>query len=439
MLANELWTKTLPLLQMRMPGRYNSTFQFCKGVDVVDDQFTLEVPGFYSTDKQSTDRPIIEESIYEASDGVRYQVRFRVNNVPSPAPHAAISSVQVVQPQPGVVGLSPRFTFDSFVIGTHNRFAHAAALAVSDKPGLAYNPLFIYGSTGMGKTHLMHAIGQRVLAANPRAKVCYVKSETFTNEVIDGIREDRMRELRRRYRETDVLLIDDIQFIERTQATQEEFFHTFNELHMANKQIVITSDKPPKQLPEIEDRLRSRFESGLLTDIQAPDLDTRIAILRKKADEGGHVVPEDVLDFVAGTFHDSVRALEGAFMRVIAYSEMDRVSPTLELAHKALGTNHIQPITIERITAIVAKTYDVTVEELISERRSQDITRPRFIACYLCRDMTGSSFHLIGRFFRRDHTSIMHGVKTIKTLLEEDPQLAAQITYLRGRVASGLN
>ncbi|MEB3299658.1 MAG: chromosomal replication initiator protein DnaA [Candidatus Sericytochromatia bacterium] len=438
MKPDELWSRTLPLLHLRMPGRYNSTFQFCRGVEVAEDVFTLEVPSFYSPDKQSSDRPIIEESIYEASDGVRYQVRFKVNAMPiatTPAP----AGVQIIQPQPASHGLSPKFTFDSFVIGAHNRFAHAAALAVSDKPGRSYNPLFIYGSTGLGKTHLMHAIGHRILASNPRARVCYVKSETFTNEVIDGIREDRMRELRRRYRETDLLLIDDIQFIERTQATQEEFFHTFNELHMANKQIVITSDKPPKQLPEIEDRLRSRFESGLLTDIQAPDLDTRIAILRKKAEEGGHLVPEEVLDFVAGTFHDSVRALEGAFMRVIAYSEMDRVSPSLEIAHKALGTGQIQPVTIERITTLVARTFEVSVEDLVSERRSQDITRPRFIACYLCREMTGLSFQEIGRFFRRDHTSIMHSVKTIKKHLENDSQLAAHVTYLRGRIASGAN
>jgi chromosomal replication initiator protein len=308
-------------------------------------------------------------------------------------------------------------------------------MAVSDKPGGTYNPLFIYGASGLGKTHLMHAIGHRLLATNPRAKVVYVSSEKFTNEVITGIRTDSMNDLRKRYRDLDLLLIDDIQFIERTTATQEEFFHTFNALYEHGKQIVIAGDRPPKQLPQIEERLRTRFEWGLQTDIQAPDLETRIAILRKKADLETIVVPDDVLDFIAGAMCDNVRELEGAYLKVVAFASIHGRPVSRELAIEVLGTANVRPITMARICEVVAEAYNVTAEDLVGPRRVKEFTLPRHIACYLVREMTGASFQAIGRHFRRDHTSIMHGIKNISEELLCDTNLGANIAHLKSRIS----
>lgn len=449
MQAEDLWNRTLPILKERIfPGRFESFYKRVRAVelDQEDQTLTLEIPNGYPRDIANRDRSTIEESIYQAANGIQYQVRFRMATaeetnglVPGahaePAMHPATAPLNQNHP----TGFpNPKYTFASFVAGKHGQFAYAAAQAVADNPGRAYNPLFIYGATGLGKTHLMHAIGHKLLQVNPRARICYVPSEKFTNEVINGIRTETMNDLRQRYRSIDLLLIDDIQFIEGKAATQEEFFHTFNTLHEAGKQVVIASDRPPKDLAHLEARLRTRFEWGLLTDIQAPDLETRIAILRKKAELDNFQVPDEVVEFIAGAFHDSVRELEGAFIRVMAFASLNNLPPSLEIAQQILGTN-VRQVTKERIRAVVAEHYSVTEEDLRSPRRNKEFTLPRHIACYLIREMTGASFQLIGRFFDRDHTSIMHGISKIREEVSSDNQLAATIAFLKTKINAAVN
>ena len=444
MQAEEIWNLALPKLKDRMPGRYESFIKAFVPIDFNGQILTLQTPMGYLPVFANSDRPTIEQSVYEAANGARIQVNFSMaearsvlETVPAPPPNLEFTPPRGTQPLAAhaAVGiLNPKYTFDSFVVGNHGKFAHAAAWAVANNPGKAYNPLFIHGGVGLGKTHLMHAIGHLLLLANPRAKVAYVSTEKFTNEVINGIRTESMNDLRTRYRSIDLLLIDDIQFIERTTATQEEFFHTFNALHEAGKQLVIVSDRPPKQLTHLEDRLRNRFEWGLQTDIQAPDLETRIAILRKKAEQDGFEVPDEVLDFIAGAYHDNVRELEGAFIRVMAFASLNGSKPTLDSAQHILGTANVKPVTMERIATVIADHFNVSLEDLQSPKRNKEYTQPRHIACYLIREMTGSSFQAIGRFFDRDHTSIMHGINKVKGEIALDMTKAASMMHLKGRI-----
>jgi len=446
MQAEDLWNKTLPILKARMPGRYESFYKVCKAIDLDDQTLTLEIPSGYPRDWANRDRGAIEESVYEAANGTEYQVRFKIGSaeengfgaihIAEPVPQQATAPLTRQETHTGFP--NPKYTFASFVAGKHGQFAHAAAQAVAENPGRAYNPLFIHGATGLGKTHLMHAIGHRLLQHNPRAKVCYVPSEKFTNEVINGIRTETMNDLRQRYRSIDLLLIDDIQFIAGKAATQEEFFHTFNTLHEAGKQVVITSDCPPKELAHLEARLRTRFEWGLLTDLQAPDLETRIAILRKKAELDAFQVQDEVIEFIAGAFHDSVRELEGAFIRVMAFASLNNVLPDLAVAQQILGTN-VRQVTKERIRSVVADHYGVTEEDLRSPKRNKEFTLPRHISCYLIREMTGASFQAIGRFFDRDHTSIMHGINKIRDEVGSDNHLAATIMHLKTKINAAVN
>lgn len=436
--ANDLWNRTLSLLKDKNPTRYESFFRLIRPLELDGATLTLELPNnsFYRG-IAATERPLIEQTIYEAADGTEIRVNFSVSdrngNLLSPSSAEPLFTAKLGHPTVGK--LNPKYTFSSFVVGQNTRFAHAAAQAVSEKPGKTYNPLFIYGASGLGKTHLMHAIGHRLLTVNPRAKVCYVSTEGFTNEVINGIRTESMNVLRERYRHIDLLLIDDIQFIERTTATQEEFFHTFNDLHSAGKQIVIASDRPPKEIPRLEERLRSRFEWGLQTDIQAPDFETRVAILRKKAEQDAIAVPEEVLDHIAGAFHDNVRELEGAFLKVVAYASLHGMSPDLELAQTILGKTS-KPVTLDRIIQVVAEQYRVTPDDLVSPKRNKEYTQPRHIACYLIRDMTGSSFQQIGKAFDRDHTSVMHGIKKVQREIDADNKFAAELVLLKNRITS---
>ncbi len=435
--ADDLWNRTLSLLKDKSPGRYESFFRLLRAIDLDESTLTLELPdnGFYRG-IAATERPFLEQTIYEAADGTAIRVNFSIaSRIGHPLPHASEPLLSATIGHPTIGKLNPKYTFSSFVVGGNTRFAHAAAQAVSEKPGKTYNPLFIYGGSGLGKTHLMHAIGHQLLIVNPRAKVCYVSTEGFTNEVINGIRTQSMNVLHDRYRHIDLLLIDDIQFIERTTATQEEFFHTFNDLHSAGKQIVIASDRPPKEIPRLEERLRSRFEWGLLTDIQAPDFETRVAILRKKAEQDQIAVPEEVLDHIAGAFHDNVRELEGAFLKVVAYASLHQMDPDLNLAHQILGKTS-RPVTPERIISVVAEQYRVTPEDLIGPKRNKEYTQPRHIACYLIRDMTGASFQLIGRAFERDHTSVMHGIKKVQGEIDADNKFAAELVLLKNRITS---
>lgn len=324
--------------------------------------------------------------------------------------------------------LNPKYTFQSFVIGNSNRFAHAASLAVAESPAKAYNPLFIYGGVGLGKTHLMHAIGHYILQENPKAKVVYVSSEKFTNELINAIKDDKNEEFRNKYRKVDVLLIDDIQFIAGKERTQEEFFHTFNALHEENKQIILSSDRPPKEIPTLEDRLRSRFEWGLIADIQPPDFETRMAILKKKADVEGLNVPNEVMVYIATKIKSNIRELEGALIRIIAYSSLTNRDVSVDLASEALkdiiSNKESAPVTVKTIQESVANYYNLRIEDLKSQRRTRNIAYPRQIAMYLSRKLTDMSLPKIGEEFGgRDHTTVIHAYEKISDSLNTDESL----------------
>ncbi|MEW6725053.1 MAG: chromosomal replication initiator protein DnaA [Bacillota bacterium] len=331
--------------------------------------------------------------------------------------------------------LNPKYTFESFVVGNSNRFAHAAALAVAESPAKAYNPLFIYGGVGLGKTHLMQAIGQRVARKNPEARILYVSAETLANEFINALRDGKTVEFKNKYRTIDLLLVDDIQFLAGKERTQEEFFHTFNALHEANKQIVISSDRPPKEIPTLEDRLRSRFEWGLIADIQPPDLETRIAILRKKAAQDQLAISDEVLSYIATHIDSNIRELEGALIRVVAYSSLINSELTIDLAADALRDiiSHSRPrtISIELIQQVVADYYDLRIHDLKAKRRTRSVAFPRQVAMYLSREITDSSLPKIGEAFGgRDHTTVIHAHEKIANDVRHDPVLSATIREL---------
>src|SRR6058998_670600 len=331
--------------------------------------------------------------------------------------------------------LNARFRFSSFVVGHNSQFAHAAAKAVAEAPGDSYNPLFLYGGVGLGKTHLMHAIGHEVHDRFPRKRVVYLTSEQFTNEVISSIATARMGEFRHKYRTVDVLLIDDVQFLAGKDRTKEEFFHTFNALHEINKQIVISSDRPPKEIPTLEDRLRSRFEWGLIADIQPPDLETRIAILRKKAEIDRMSVPDEVAEFIAQRIQSNIRELEGALVRVVAYASLTRAPITVDLAAEILKAllpaSAGRPITIQLIQRATAEHFGLRVEEMRAKRRTKGIAFPRQVAMYLARELTDASLPRIGEEFGgRDHTTVMHACDRVKEALTKDTYFAAGLKKL---------
>ena len=332
--------------------------------------------------------------------------------------------------------LNPKYTFDTFVIGSGNRFAHAASLAVAEAPAKAYNPFFIYGGVGLGKTHLMHAIGHYVLEHNPNAKVVYLSSEKFTNEFINSIRDNKALDFRNKYRNVDVLLIDDIQFLAGKESTQEEFFHTFNTLHEESKQIVISSDRPPKEIPTLEDRLRSRFEWGLITDIAPPDLETRIAILRKKAKADGLEVPNEVMLYIANQIDSNIRELEGALIRVVAYSSLVNKDISATLAAEALKDiiPNAKPRTVSilDIQKAVGEHFNIRLEDFSAKKRTKLIAFPRQIAMFLSRELTTFSLPKIGEEFGgRDHTTVIHAHEKISSLLKDDAQLQQDIKQIR--------
>ena len=335
--------------------------------------------------------------------------------------------------------LNPKYTFETFVIGSSNRFAHAAAVAVAEAPAKAYNPLFVYGESGLGKTHLLHAVGHYAQSLFTGARVRYVSSEEFTNDFINSIRDGKADGFRRRYRDVDILLVDDIQFLENKEQTQEEFFHTFNTLHNANKQIVISSDRPPKQLVTLEDRLRNRFEWGLITDVQPPELETRIAILSKKAAQEGLAAPREVLEFIASKISTNIRELEGALIRVTAFASLNRQSVDLQLAEivlKDLIPDGGGPeITAAVIMAQTATYFGIAIDDLCGPSRSRVLVTARQIAMYLCREMTEMSLPKIGQAFGgRDHTTVMHAERKIRSLMAERRSIYNQVTELTNRI-----
>ena len=355
------------------------------------------------------------------------------------SPRAGTGRQEVQSKSSDQTQLNPRYIFETFVIGASNRFAHAAAVAVAEAPAKAYNPLFIYGESGLGKTHLLHAIGAYAKELYGGVRVRYVSSEEFTNDFINSIRDDKSSNFQRRYRDLDVLLVDDIQFLENKERTQEEFFHTFNTLYNANKQIVISSDRPPKQLTTLEDRLRSRFEWGLITDIQPPELETRIAILRKKAAQDKLNAPDDVLEYIASKISTNIRELEGALIRVTAFASLNRQIVDMNLAEivlKDLIPDDSTPeITASLIMAQTASYFSLTLDDLCGTSRSRVLVNARQIAMYLCREMTELSLPKIGQTFGgRDHTTVMHADRKVRHLMAERRSIFNQVSELTNRI-----
>ena len=376
-------------------------------------------------------------------DSVQFLVEEDI--VPEPA-----ASNQLIQNNTNTVSpatlqnanLNPKYTFDTFVVGANNNLAHAASLAVAESPGEIYNPLFIYGGVGLGKTHLMHSIANFILKNNPKAKILYVTSEKFTNELIETIRNGNntaMSKFREKYRNIDVLLIDDIQFIIGKESTQEEFFHTFNSLYSANKQIIISSDKPPKDMEILDERFRSRFEWGLIVDITLPDYETRMAILHKKEDMDGYNVSEDVIKYIANNIKSNIRELEGAFNKVVAYAKLEKKEVTLELAEQALkdivAPNENKQITADYIISMVAEHFNVSTADLCGNKRSSKIVMPRQVAMYLCREILAIPLKNVGQYLgNRDHTTVMHGVEKIEKELQTNEQLQNTIDTLKKKI-----
>jgi len=374
---------------------------------------------------------------------ISFQHHARERGERPPAPSVSPSSHQQARPPEAALAVAPRrigaplndrYTFDRFVVGTNNQLATAAARAVAESPARMYNPLFIYGGVGLGKTHLMHAVGAVMLGRDPSRQVAYVSSEWFTNDLITSIQDGRMSEFRRRYREADLLLIDDVHFLGEKERTQEEFFHTFNALYEAQRQIVLTSDRPPKEIPGLEERLVSRFEWGLVADIRSPDLETRVAILRKKAEEGDISIADEVLEYIARNCRSNVRELEGAVIKLLAYSSLTQRDITSDLAREALG-GVLAPEgerTPEAIRKRVAESFGVPVESLMSRRRTKEVTVPRQVAMYLMRDLLDIPLTQIGNHFGgRDHSTVIHSINKVEHDMEVDPALRERIETIR--------
>jgi chromosomal replication initiator protein len=433
--AEDLWTEVSERLRSALnESTYRTWFSDAAGLGLTDESFTLSVPNDFAREWiEGHFLGLIDAAVRDAAGDER-RVEFVVEETGSgkqePEP----------KPTPRIEGLNPKYTFDSFVIGSSNRFAHAAALAVAEAPAQAYNPLFIYGGTGLGKTHLLQAIGQYVGEHARDLSVCYVTSERFMNDFINSLRDKRIEGFKQRYRTFGVLLIDDIQFLEHKERIQEEFFHTFNTLYEAGKQIVISSDRPPRQIATLEQRLRSRFEWGLMTDIQPPDLETRIAILQKKArTDGIQVADADLMTFVASRVSTNIRELEGALTRVVAFASLTGRPMTVELAQDVLRDVFPQgeaaQVSIERIQDDVCERFGLSREELIGDKRSQNIVYPRQVAMYLSRELTDSSLPKIGRHFGgRDHTTVIHATSKIARLIREDRSVYNLVQELTARV-----
>ncbi|MEU0880069.1 chromosomal replication initiator protein DnaA [Lentzea sp. NPDC005914] len=361
------------------------------------------------------------------------------NTAVGATPNANLPYTRPANPSPSQTRLNEKYNFDTFVIGASNRFAHAAAVAVAEAPARAYNPLFIWGESGLGKTHLLHAVGHYAQRLFPGMRVRYVSTEEFTNDFINSLRDDRKVAFQRRYRDIDVLLVDDIQFLEGKEGTQEEFFHTFNTLHNTNKQIVVSSDRPPKRLETLEDRLRTRFEWGLITDIQPPELETRIAILRKKAAQDRLAAPAEVLEFIAARIERNIRELEGALIRVTAFASLNRQPVDVQLAEIVLRDlipdSHAPEITAPTIMAVTAEFFGVTIDDLCGPGKTKALAQARQISMYLCRELTDLSLPKIGQTFGgRDHTTVMHADKKIRKEMAERRRIYDQVQELTSRI-----
>ncbi|ADU28293.1 chromosomal replication initiator protein DnaA [Evansella cellulosilytica] len=446
---NDLWDQALKKIEEKVSKpSFDTWFKFTKAdsIDQSTNTITVIAPNEFARDwLENRYFAIITETLNELT-GAELEARFILPKEDKNDDIELLEKVKSPSKAPVTTNdekpkhmLNPKYTFDTFVIGSGNRFAHAASLAVAEAPAKAYNPLFIYGGVGLGKTHLMHAIGHYVIDHKPNAKVVYLSSEKFTNEFINSIRDNKAVNFRNKYRNVDVLLIDDIQFLAGKEQTQEEFFHTFNALHEERKQIVISSDRPPKEIPTLEDRLRSRFEWGLITDITPPDLETRIAILRKKAKAENLDIPNEVMLYIANQIDTNIRELEGALIRVVAYSSLINQDMNADLAAVALKDiiPNAKPktITIKDIQKTVAETFQIRVEELKAKKRTKNVAYPRQIAMYLSRELTDNSLPKIGtEFGGRDHTTVIHAHEKITKLFSTDSDLQKQIQEIKDQL-----
>jgi chromosomal replication initiator protein len=450
--TRQVWRAALGELQVSLsPANFETWLRDTTLVDVEENRFRIAVPNGFAKDWLETRyRSLISQTLARI---VGYSVVVEIVTAPGPDTAAATDGSDVTHgPRPasqpvrleptrlggdgGTTYLNPRYMFANFIVGSANRLAHAASLSVAERPGHAYNPLFLYGGVGLGKTHLMHAIGNQVIAKFPRKRVVYATSEKFTNEFITSIQQGKIDEFRARYRRIDLLLIDDIQFIADKERTQEEFFHTFNTIHEDGKQIVLSSDRPPKQIVTLEERLRSRFEWGLIADLTAPDLETRIAILRAKAEEAAVPITSDVIEFIARKVVSNIRELEGALNRIVAYASMGAMPISIELAQAVLSNVLYNPkkrqVTPERITKAVSDYYGVPLEALQGQKRDKAIVVPRQIAMFLMREETDVSLLRIGaELGGRDHSTVLHACDKITREVSANDEMRREIAAVR--------
>lgn len=428
----DIWNQTLAIIEQKISGpSFETWLKDTEAVDMVGNNLIIGVPTeFVKEWLENRYAQLIREILLEVT-GVNLRISFIVGNKRLAEDHPSAERDEIISAQ-----LNPKYTFETFVIGNSNRFAHAAALAVAEAPAKAYNPLFIYGGVGLGKTHLMNAIGHFVRQHYPELTVVYLSTEKFTNDFINSIRDNRTVEFRNKYRGVDVLLIDDIQFLAGKESTQEEFFHTFNALHESNKQIIISSDRQPKEIPTLEDRLRSRFEWGLITDIQPPDLETRAAILRKKAALEQIEIKDEIILMIADKITTNIRELEGALTRIKAYASMTGQEIDEALAERALRdiipSAPKETISVERIQKVVAEYFNLRIEDMKAKKRTKAVAHPRQIAMYLCRELTDLSLPKIGeKFGGRDHTTVMHAQEKIAKDIKNNPSIAQQIEAIK--------
>lgn len=451
---NEVWQLTLSELSkgLNKPS-FETWFNLSRPVSMDDHHLVLKVPNEFTKEwfekryhgqivqalKKITSDDYAVSFIVDPDFQDTNHIEIRQNNF-EPSPSFKSSSINSLHNKSSnyISSFNPRYTFSTFVVGTCNRLSHAASLAVAESPARAYNPLFIYGGAGLGKTHLLHAIGQYAQINHGFPRVLYFSSEKFTNEFINAIRDNRTMEFRNKYRNMDILLIDDIQFLAGKEQTQEEFFHTFNALHDNNKQIIISSDRPPKEIPTLEDRLRSRFEWGLITDLQPPDLETRAAILKKKALSDKINIPDHVIHYIASKVVTNIRELEGAFIRIVAYASLYEEQITLELTETALQNiilTRQKVITAQRIIKVTAENFNIKTEEILSKKRTQEIALTRQVAMYLCRVLTDLSLPKIGETFGgRDHTTVLHAFKKIEKLLSDNSDFKNRLDIIKNNI-----
>ena len=437
--VDKIWTRTTDQIRTLLNTEtYNLWFSSVQPVSLNQSSITLEVPNEFSEVWLKDNYLELLQSALKTASGRKLNIKFTIadgkGSVPAkPARGKKADAAKKVSD--GDLVFNPRNTFDTFVVGNNNSFAHAAAMAVAQQPGKAYNPLFLYGGTGLGKTHLLHAVGQHVVSSKKGAKVSYVSSEKFTNEYIAAIQENQLVKFRKKYRQTDVLLIDDIQFLAGKERIQEEFFHTFNALHEANKQVVLTCDRPASEIQNLEHRLVSRFEWGLVTDLQPPDVETRLAILRNKVKTMGVEIPEDVLTFLANRIRTNIRRLEGALIRVASYAHLTGKQLTNDvvenLLREILQEEGRHTITMEVIQKKVAEKFDLRMADMTSKRRPENIAFPRQIAMFLSRQLTEHSLSAIGEAFGgRDHGTVLHACRLVKDRMEIDGNVRQTVHYL---------